>query len=671
MTTGVRMDPIQKRLAELDATISQLSGAELTLDAYFRDFLDQIVRLLGIGGGVWTVAGPGEMANLCHMNLSVAGLDEGGRQGMLNRQALGRVVDAGQPVVLPGNDSSNVFDGGMGGVVSNESPHTLMYVPISSAEKVDAVLVLISPEGVDPRAVRGYLGFILGLCGKAGEFLRRQKIDKLAGQLSRADRLRQYVSSLHSSLDPQRVCYSLANYGQELLGVYRCIAGSYSSRGKFHIEAVSGLEAVAVKSNMIRSVAEVARQVCRNDKPLLVDNPNAVKSALASGEGDDLIMAARIYMMEAGSLMLGIFPIRHEKQVVGALMVEKATEEPFDDAQRRQIDDMLVEAGTALHNGMTYRHLPLSPVMRAVGATRDKIFRMDRTRRLFWAALLLIVCLAPFVIPWPVKVVGKSELIPVEAHLAYARQQGVIDTVLVKENQSVKKGDILAVMDRRPVESELDRVNNAIAEADLLLSEENKNRSGSSEAARLRFRLNALQAERKKYELEKEQYAIVAPVDGKMITPEHTLRILPGKPTERGESVMEVVPEDTPWELMVYMPEDEAGDLLKAYDGIKDHQKDRLEAKVILNAYPDIKFRTRVLSVAPRATVRTTGEQAYRNVIEVRTEEPFSDDGAKRFRDMVDLRQGLEGKVAVECGQRSLFYVLTHEFVDFIRIAIF
>ena len=50
---------------------------------------------------------------------------------------------------------------------------------------------------------------------------------------------------------------------------------------------------------------------------------------------------------------------------------------------------------------------------------------------------------------------------------------------------------------------------------------------------------------------------------------------------------------------------------------------------------------------------------------EVRVAEPSN------LRSKVDLRKGLQGKVAIECGRRSLYYAMTHEFIDFVRVSFF
>ncbi len=670
MAANGQLEAFQRQLAALDADLTQLSTQDMGLDIFFREFLDKTVRVLGVGGGVWLVGGEGGVAQLCHMNLNVAGMEQDGRQQGLLRQALGKVIQSKAAVVLPGNDQSNVFDGGLGREVSNQSPHTLLFVPIIGHEKVDAVYLLVSPEGVDPRAVRGYLGFLQGMCSKAGSFLQRQRISGLAGQLARSERMRDYVAALNSTLDPRRACYALANYAQELLGVYRCIAGTYSASGKFRIEAVSGLEAVAVKSAMIQNITAVCRQVCRNRKPLMVDNPNAVKnvSETTADEGD-ILAAARIYMLEAGSLVMGIFPIIHNDNVVGALIVEKADEGPINEGLRRRVETMLSPAGPALENSMKYRQLPLAPLLRSVGAVRDRVLRMTPVRRVAWAAIAAAIIAAPFVITRPVKVMGSAELAPVQARMVYAMQEGVIRELRVEENKMVEAGEVLAVLDRRRVESELDRVTGEIAETNLALKDAQSKRPGSSEAKRFEARLMALNAELEKCQLDMQQHEIIAPVSGKVITPEHTLRLLKDKPVARGEAVLEIVPGETSWELTVTVPEDEAGNLLLAYKNLKGEEF--LEGRVLLNAYPDLKLRSRVTAVAPRAQVLKTDEQSWRNVIEVRMSEPEGIDDAGAFRAKVDLRPGLQGKAAIECGRRSLFYTLTHEFVDFVRISLF
>lgn len=666
MSTEVELNAFQERLRALEGQIVQLCASQVETDEFNRLFLEGMVSVLGVGGAIWGVDENKVMSCNCHMNLAQAGMDEAGGQQQLLSRALLRVYESGESVVLPGNDASNVYDGGLGKDVRNDSPHALLFVPFTVRKKVEAILLIISPTDVDSRAVRGYLGFILGLCERAESFLLQQEMHRQESQLGRSDRLRNYVSALHSSLDTKRTCYALVNYAQELLGVYRCMAGTFNSRGKFRMEAVSGLESVAVKSSFIQSIAEIARHVCRSEKVLLVDNPDAA-ARNEQVEEDDMITAARLYMLQAGSVELGIFPIRHQGNVVGALVVEKATEESFEQAQRQQVEALLVEAGSAMSNGLTYRNLPFSTFARPLGALRDKLYRMDRLRRGVLIALVLGVIVMPHIITKQVKVMGKAQLVPIAGRIVYAQQGGVIEDVLVPADGKVQKGQVLAVMDRRPIDSQIDQVTNAIAGLKLDQVEARNNRAMFD---RIGYMIKEKQAELEKYQLQRKQFELISPVTGTVITRDSDIRQLHSRPLAQGEAVLEVVPQDTSWEFTVNIPEDQAGELLKAYKDLQEAylkgQEDKyLKAKLILNAYPEMIFYTKVLSVAPRAYVLTTGQQEYRNVIPVRVAQPVD------LREKIDPRQGLEGKVSIQCGRRSLFYALTHEFVDFYRVSMF
>ena len=657
----------EQKLTALDRRIAQFTQKTSDMEGYFRSFLEQIVSVLGVGGAVWHVARAGQMSCEVHINLGAAGLEEGGRQEPLVAKALGRVVESAGPVVLAGSDGSNVYDGGLGRDGVNRSEHTLLFVPVVEAKKVRSVLLVISPSEVDPRAVRGYLGFLESLCERATVFLQRMRLSELEQHQGRADRLRQYYSALHSRLDPKRTCYALANYGQEFLGVYRCMAGTFNSRGRFRMESVSGLESVAVKSSFIRTISGIARRVCRNDKPLLVEQPHAVLSktnvsqpASQPQPSTDLISEARVYMLEAKSTVLGVFPIRWDKKVVGAFVVEKATDEPIDTDQCRRIESLLVEAGSALANSLSYRDVPLSWAVRAAQSLRDRIYGLDWGRRAVWSVVLALLVFLPLVVTREVKVVGQAELVPLDARIAYAQQDGVIESVTIAPDRMVRAGARLALMDTRLLEADLDRVDHLINEARIALE---VNRKLPATVKLYRSRLKGLQAEREKLLLEKQQYAVKAPVSGMVITQDSEIRQLLSKPVTRGDAILTVVPQDTQWQLTVTVEEDEAGQLLRAYDHLPEG--DTLGARVILNAYPDVTFRTEVVSVSPRAYVLSTGEQRYRNVIEVRVAQPAG------FREKVDPRQGLEGKVAIECGKRNLYYAVTREFFDFLRVSFF
>jgi len=245
--------------------------------------------------------------------------------------------------------------------------------------------------------------------------------------------------------------------------------------------------------------------------------------------------------------------------------------------------------------------------------------------------------------------------------IAYAGQQGVIESVAISdEDRHVAQGQVLASLDTRFIDAEIDRVRGDMAELSLALDEETLRNGRTTLAARYEKNLEALRAELAMYQVQKEEYQIVAPISGTVIDSEAVLRDLLGRPVERGEAILEIVPQETAWQLVVKVSEEDAGDLLKAYQ-----EEPHLPARAILNAYPDVKLFSRVLSVSRRAHVEETGEMKYRNVVEVRVAEP------ENLREAIEPREGLQGKAAIECGEHSLFYSVTREFVNFLRVSLF
>ncbi len=659
-TAQKQVQNFQGQLAALDQEINVITESEISYNEYFRIFLEKIVALLGTGGSVWQLD-DNNLKCVCHINQSVADIHEEGQLFQLHAKAILKVFEAGESIILPAHGSSDLFDGGLGKEAVNNSPYTLLYVPVKVTGEVNTVFTLISPEGVDPRAVRGYAGFVAGLCEKAGTFIMKDMLKSQKHHTQRTDRLRNFVSALHSELDLRRCCYAMANYSQELLNVYRCTAGSYSHSGKFRIYSVSGLESVAVKSAMLKDLETICREVCKNNKPLIVDNPHAAMKAETAGS-DDLVTAARMHMIQAESLVMGIFPIKSpEGLVVGALIVEKAAEEEFSRSQLQQIDALMTEAGIAIRNCQKYKDLPMQTPMRALAAVRDKYLRTPKTKRVTIAALLLAVVAAPFIIPKTVKVVGNSELIAENTKYLYAQTDGIIESVNIPDDRIVKAGDVLAVFDTRIINTELTRIAGKIDETNIVLRQARSKGLGE-EARRYELATMALKAEQSKYQYMLENHEIKAPIDGYVTTRQSEIRELMKKPVNAGELVLEVIPETPTWEFQVHVPEDEAGNLLKAWHELKDTQT--LKARLMMKAYPETVFDTEVLSLSTRAHVETTGEQKYRNVITAIVRQP---EELKNY----ELRQGMEGKVAIECGDRSLFYALTHEFADFIRINTF
>ena len=650
----------QDRLALLDQEIAVISESELSYEEYFRSFLEQIVSVIGVGGSVWKV-GDGQLTSICHINQAPAGLDQNGTQLNLAQLALKKVCESGDTIVLPAHGSSDLYDGGLGQQAVNNSPYTLLFVPIKISNEVAAVLLLISPEGVDPRAVRGYAGFVNGLCQRAGQFILAEELRSQKQHTDKTDRLRHYVSALHSSLDLSRCGYAIANYSQELLGVFRCTAGTYSSNGKFRIQAVSGLESLAVKSATLKDLETISKIVCKNGKPLIVDNPHSATKAETAGS-DELVTATRLYMLQVDSVMMGIFPIKApEGHVVGALIVEKALEEEFSNSQLQQIDGLMAEAGIAIRNCQKYCELPMLTPMKALSALRDKTLRSSNNKKITWFVVLLLIVLLPHIIHMNVKVTGSSELIAKGGRNIYAQTNGIIASVDIPEDRVVQAGQVIARFDTRITETELTRIANNIDESTIARRQAQSKGLGE-EARRLELSIAAMKAEKAKYEYILENHEIKAPFAGIITTRQSEIRELINKPIMAGDVVLEVIPENPQWQFQVNVPEDETGNLLEAWHNLAENQA--LKAKVIMSAYPDKIFETEVVNLASKAHVETTGDHKYRNVISVTVAVP------KELTDM-ELRQGMEGKVAIECSEKSLFYVLTHEFTDFVRVNTF
>ena len=642
----------REQLRRLEREVVGLSQSDIDLDGFFRQFLQMSVEVLGVGGAIWIRTETGEVALLARVNLDAAGLQEDGHQADLLARSIQQVLETGNATVLPAR-------AGSGELGVNDSPHALFFMPVVLQQKVTSVVLLIGPQELEPQALQGFAGYITGLMRHIEDFLQRRRLEEVTGQMGRINRFREYISSLHSSLEAERCCYALANFGQELLGVYRCMAGTYSLKGKFRLHAVSGLESVAIKSGYVRTIAQLARQVCRNNKDLLVDNPDAAHQEVA--EADDLTQQARLYMLGAKVAVMGIFPIRHQQRVVGAFIVEQSKEEPIDEVRRQEIDAICVEAAGALRNCLALQELPLARLLKPVARLKEKVYTMGRVRAYAWAALWAVLLIAPLVITRPVKVIGSAELTPIEAKKVYVQLEGVLEEVLVASGEAVAQGQVLARLDTQVIDAQLDHVEKAIQQATLSLS---LARNDSTMRQIQQTQLDLSLAEKAKLLEDREKFMIVSPAEGIVVSRESAIRQLQDKPVVHGEEVFEIVPVGTAWRLAVSIPEAEAGEFLKAHDALEEGQA--IEARVLLNAYPDKALKSRVVSVSPRAYVLTTGPQKYHNVVEVLVEQP------EEFEAVVtDPRPGLEGKVAFYCEQRNLYYTLSYKLVNFLRVKFF
>ncbi|NIF86049.1 HlyD family efflux transporter periplasmic adaptor subunit [Comamonas sp. Tr-654] len=279
----------------------------------------------------------------------------------------------------------------------------------------------------------------------------------------------------------------------------------------------------------------------------------------------------------------------------------------------------------------TYAHAWRALRAASAKGSATRHWRSVPARRKLLAACVLVLTF----LLWPIRqsVLAPAEVMARAPEAVRAPLQGVVDSIAVTPNQSVKKGQLLAALDARELRGRLEsaRQSLAVAEAEW--------RRGQQQAlfdARSKSDLALLQGKRDQAAADVDYYAqslartqLHAERDGVALFDDPSDWI--GKPVALGERIMLVAdPQDT--ELEIQLPIADAIDLPQD-----------ASVRLFLNAAPSSPIAASVLRVSYRASPAADGTLAYR--VRARFQDPASTGE--------QLRVGLKGTAKLY-GERTV-----------------
>jgi hypothetical protein len=149
-----------------------------------------------------------------------------------------------------------------------------------------------------------------------------------------------------------------------------------------------------------------------------------------------------------------------------------------------------------------------------------------------------------------------------------------------------------------------------------------------------------------------ENLTVRSPIDGVVATFQIEKNLL-NRPVRRGELLLQVMNvESDHWQLELQVPEYRMGHLLSALAEAEDHT---LPVEYFLRTNVETTYEANVTRVATR-----TSESAEEGtVVEVFADIPPQALPSRRI--------GAEVQAKIDCGQRSLFYVLFGDVVEFFQ----
>jgi multidrug resistance efflux pump len=241
---------------------------------------------------------------------------------------------------------------------------------------------------------------------------------------------------------------------------------------------------------------------------------------------------------------------------------------------------------------------------------------------------------------------GNCAVLPVIRSGVISEVPGRVDKVYARENQRVKKGDPIAQLDIRRLETELAQNEQ---ERLRLLAEAERYRGGAQpdEAGAQVALIQARAAEQnsKKIQLDIAAATLRSPIDGVVLTKDLDLRT--GEFIQAGTLFAEVAALDD-WVLQIDVPEKRIGRLETFVP--KSGTPDPLNVRYILYSQSALKLQTKLTShdqISAAAHPRETENVFVVSIGDLHLSEELKP----------ALRPGLTGRASVEMGRRPLIFI--------------
>lgn len=673
-------DGLRDRIVHKAREIEALVQTDVPPPQFFDEFLNLLVEALAArAGAVWMLDRENRLHLATDVRLLESGFNDNHDAHPKNERLLRDVLATGEAAVYaPGDDSG----------VALPTRYVMVLAAIQADNKcIGVVQLLLRPDS--PVEVRsGYLQYVEQMCGFASQFLAKRKTAASAPTAVEFFKgFEHFVLNLQRANDVRETASTAANDGRLLLEADRASV-AYRRGRKTAVKAISGQDSVNPRANLVRSMVRMCDLVMAMREPVIftgkVENlAPKVEEALAEyvqESGSRMVMFLPLFESEAlvkpEDDPKGRKPPPRRKKAIGCLVVEQVNNSQVGPGGVDRAKMIADHVGASLSKARSYERVFGLPVWRAGGVVLEW-FHGRKLAKTF-AVLMVVgaVAAALVLIPWDYRVEGEGKLMPSRQARVFCPWDGKVMEVYVEDGDKVVVGQPLAKLRNEELIVEITQKKNEYNEAEKRLlalqaeideaarnDDEEKEIRAQGEYQKTEIEIGGLIEEVRLLEQRKESLVVKSPIDGEISTFQ-VKQLLLNRPVSRGEVMMEVMDPTGPWRLEVAVEEHRMGHLLRAFERRRAELKEagedeqpRLPVEYILATYTEATYNG-VLN-RPDVATRPVTEPEVGSTVEVLVEIDVDA--------LPDPRIGAEVRSKIDCGKRSLGYVLFGDVVEFVR----
>ncbi len=390
-------------------------------------------------------------------------------------------------------------------------------------------------------------------------------------------------AEITSTLDLDRVLDAIVT-GPGAVIPYERAAIALEERGRLKIRAITGMPRINPQDpNVVRLQDILEWASLSNEEVSFSQHGEAFDDPRQETQ-------AKFGKYFADSGMRGFYavPLADDDGRVGTLSLESSDPDFLGPAHLEMIKILSAQATVALRNASLYREVPFIDLLKPVLDRKRKFLALEKRRR---AALVLgaaAALLFLLIFPLPLRVVGDATVSPSQSVLIQPEVEGIVQSVQVREGDTVSAGTMLAALSdwqyRAQLAAAQARYETAVSQMNRAL---NGNDGGEAGIQRNQADFWASELARSRERLDRTQ--LRSPINGIVATPH--VEDLVGRKLLPGDTFAEIV--DT--SRAVVDVAIDADDVLLLHPGEK--------ASIKLEGFPTRTFHGVVTVVSPRSQV--------------------------------------------------------------------
>ncbi len=607
----------RRRLAKRLEEVSRLAEGSGPPSAFYGEMLKRLLESLAApAGAVWTRNPQGHLILQYHINMKEVGLDRSDEARQAHEELLRRAVAEPREMHLLPHSGLGPAEPGKA-PAGNPSDLLLLLVPILLNDQVAGLVEVWQGPGRPPAAIPGFLQFMKLMADLAARYQRNQIMGQMAGQQQLWTKLEDFARKIHGSLNPTEVGYLIVNDDRRLIECDRVsVAVRFARRCK--VAAVSGVDVVETRSDLVQRM----RTLC--DRVLEWGEKLTFTGVRDDGLPPKVLQALDHYLETSASKLLVLQPLRDEREgkeptrPARAALLMECFEPPAEPQQIiARLDVVAKHATPALYNAVEHRRIPMRWIWLPMAKVQEGIGGKGRAISAIVAVALGLLVSLLILVPYPLKMEAKGELVPEIRRVVYTPVAGSVRKFDVVPGDTVAANRRLAVMYDLQVYKQLGQLiserENARREADEAENQAKKYGLPATEINRLRTEaqkqrqlvrtkqeeIDAFQQRTNAHLEEKGFFDLRAPA----FTPEEARkvrrpewRVLNGnfreewteKMAQPSDPLLRLGAQDGPWEIMLKIPQKHYGQVINGY---KYLNTDRLDVDFLLRTDPTKTYR--------------------------------------------------------------------------------